>query len=199
MKIKLLSITPNAEKLIEYTGRVCYNSTSKITEDSYKSFIKMILKNKHETVIESASATFQIEEVSRSLLAQITRHRLASFLVKSQRYCNENNFKYIIPDSIKNNKEANKVFKNLMEKINITYKYLIDLKIPKEDARMILSNSCHTKIILTANFRQLRHMIILRTSSHAQWEIKNLFKGILEILIKEYPIIFSNLKLKKES
>jgi thymidylate synthase (FAD) len=199
MKIKLLSITPNAEKQIENAGRTSYLSYEKQTEDSYKAFIKMIVKRGHESVLEHAMASFRISGVSRALTHQLVRHRLCSFTQKSQRYVNEHNFKYVEPEDIKNNNEAHKIYTDLMNDIKEQYGKLRQLGIKKEDARFILPNATESEIVLTANFRELRHLIKLRGDKAAQWEIRNLAIEMLKILKKEVPDVFQDMEIDHEN
>lgn len=199
MRIKLLYITPNAEKVIETAGRTSYQSFENQTQNSYKSFIKMLVRNKHESVLEHANASFKISGISRALTHQLVRHRLCSFTQQSQRYVNEKNFKYIEPDDIKNHPSAHKIYIELMEQIRNRYSQLRDLGIKKEDARFILPNSTESEIIMTANFRELRHVITLRGEKAAQWEIRRLVIEILKILKQEVPNVFQDMEIDEEN
>ena len=199
MRIELFHITPNAEKVIEKAGRTSYQSYDKQTELSYKAFIKMLIRNKHESVLEHATASFKISGISRALTHQLVRHRLCSFTQQSQRYVNENNFNYIEPDDIKNNLNAHKLYIDLMKHIRNQYSQLRDLGIKKEDARFILPNSIESEIIMTANFRELRHVLRLRGEKAAQWEIRHLAIEILKILKKEVPDVFQDMEIDEEN
>lgn len=84
---KIISETPNMEKLIEFSIRHCYKSEDKTTEDSYQRMIGMVIKNGHTSTLEHASISVELL-TNRGVLAEITRHRLASFSVESTRYCN---------------------------------------------------------------------------------------------------------------
>ena len=110
MNVKLLAHTPEPEKIITTAAKLCYSKTNaceiyeKLTEENVDKFIKMLADLGHESPLEHASFTFAIDGVSRSLLAQITRHRIASFSVQSQRYVNlEDSFEYITPPLIASN------------------------------------------------------------------------------------------------
>ena len=198
MRIELLYITPNAEKVIEKAGRTSYQSFEKQTENSYKKFIKMLIRNKHESVLEHASASFKISGISRALTHQLVRHRLCSFTQQSQRYVNENDFNYIEPDDIKSNPTAHKIYTELMEHVRNQYSQLRNLGIRKEDARFILPNSIESEIIMTANFRELRHVIRLRGEKAAQWEIRRLAIEILRILKREVPDVFQDMEINEK-
>jgi len=190
MKVTLLAITQDAEKLIELAGRTCYQSFDKITDESAGKFIKAILNKRHETPIEMGHAVFKIEEVSRALSHQLVRHRLHSFNQQSQRYVSEISFQYVIPPTIQENEEALNIFYDTMQFLQQSYDKLVKLGIPKEDARYVLPNACYTELVAGANFRQWRQFLKLRTDKHAQWEIRNMANEILKILKQNCPNVF---------
>ena len=192
MIVELLYITPEPEKVIEKAGRVSHQSFDKETPDSHIKFIRMLIKLGHTSVLEHAVASFRISGVSRSLTHQLVRHRIASYTQKSQRYVDETSFDYVIPDQIKENETALNLYENFMDYCKDTYKKLKELGIPKEDARFILPNATKTEIVLTANLREFRHMISLRGSKEAQWEIRRLFIEILKILKEKAPTVFED-------
>src|SRR4030067_1736689 len=171
-KVELLSITPNAEKLIETAGRTSYLSFDKQGEDTEKRFRKSLIKSGHLSVLEHAYATFRISGASRSFTHQLVRHRLCSFIQQSQRYVDESNFNYIEPDSIENNPEAHSIFVDFMDKAKEVYSKLQKLKIKKEDSRYVLPNAVGSQIVVTANLREGRHIIYLRGKLQSQWEIR---------------------------
>ena len=192
MKVELIYITPNPEKVIEEAGRTSYQSFNRIGEGSEKKFIRMIINLGHLSVIEHAVASFRIKDVSRSLTHQLVRHRLASFTQKSQRYVDEKHFTFVEPPKIEENPEAHKIYLDFMESVRETYRKLRDLKIPKEDARFVLPNATTTEIVITANLREWRHIVELRGSKHAQWEIRRMTIEILKILKREAPTVFED-------
>lgn len=192
MKVELLSITPNAEQLIEQAGRTCYQSQEKITGESAAGFIRRLIRSGHESVLEHATATFRLSGVSRALTHQLVRHRLCSFSQQSQRYVNEAGFEYVTPPSIQQNEAALMWFRDLMQKINFIYSELKARGIPKEDARFVLPNACTSEIVASANFREWRHIIELRCGVHAQWEIREACEEILKILKIEAPAVFKD-------
>jgi thymidylate synthase (FAD) len=199
MKVELLSITPNAEKLIEDAGRTAYLSFEKQKIGSEKKFIKMLIKSGHLSVLEHAYATFRIKGGSRAFTHQLVRHRLCSYTQQSQRYVDEHNFNYIEPDAIKNNKEAHSLFIDFMNRTKEVYAQLQKLGIKNEDARFVLSNAVESEIVVTANFREWLHIIELRGSSDAQWEIRRVSMEILKILKKHAPIVFEDFEIDKEN
>ena len=120
MKVTLISHTPNPEKTIACAAKLCYANTTVgevydgLTDEKAASFVEMLASFGHESPIEHVSFTFGIEGVSRALLAQITRHRIASFSVQSQRYVNKDGFSYIVPPEIAKNEAAMRVYEQTM-------------------------------------------------------------------------------------
>lgn len=198
-KVELLFITPDAEKIIETVGRTSYLSFEKQREGSEKDFIRMLLRNRHFSVFEHAYATFRISGVSRAFTHQMVRHRLCSFIQQSQRYVDEKDFKYIEPDSIKQNPEAYRIFTEFMEKAKETYRILQSLKIRREDARYVLPNAVESQIVVSANFREWRHIIGLRGSIQSQWEIRRVAIEVLKILKNHAPNVFGDFEIDQEN
>ena len=130
MKVKLLAHTPEPEKLVAAAAKNCYSFTDVdsvldgLTEEKTQSFVHMLSEIGHESPIEHVSFTFAIEGVSRSLLAQITRHRMASFSVQSQRYVRERGFEYVVPPEIDKIPAAREQFIRAMEDDQRTYEAL---------------------------------------------------------------------------
>lgn len=199
MIVELLFITPNAQKLIEETGRTSYLSFDKQGRNTEKKFIRMLIKNGHLSVLEHAYATFRISGVSRAFTHQLVRHRLCSFTQQSQRYVDESEFNYIEPESIKNNSKSHSLFTKFMESAKRVYSELQRLGIKNEDARFVLPNAVESQIVVTANFREWRHIIGLRGSSDAQWEIRRIVIEILKILKKYTPTVFEDFKINEKN
>lgn len=171
MKVTLTRVTEDPILAIEEAASNCYDS-----EPSANGRIMRACYNSgHHSVLEFADFTFHIEGVSRALLAQLTRHRLASFTVRSQRYCVEDNFKYVIPESIIVNNELEE-YKYFLNKCQLVYNHLVESGVPAEDARMVLPNACETVIEIKMNGRELIHFMNERLCTRAQWEIRELAK-----------------------
>jgi thymidylate synthase (FAD) len=196
LKVTLLSITPDAEKLIEEAGRTCYLSFDKIGADSARDFIQKLIKMGHDSPLEHACATFRIENCSRAMTHQLVRHRLMSVSQQSQRYVDEENFSFVVPPTVP--KEFQKEFSDDMEAIRQMYIKWRDKGLKKEDARFVLPNACTSEIVVTANFREWRHIIKLRTSATAQWEIRLVSTKILEILKEQAPACFSDIEAGRD-
>lgn len=199
MKVELLFITPDAEKLIETAGRTSYLSFGKQGKDTEKTFIRMLIKRGHLSVLEHAYATFRISGVSRAFTHQLVRHRLCSFIQQSQRYVDESNFNFIEPQSIKNNPEAHSIFTESMDNARKTYVELQKLGIKNEDARFVLPNAAESQIVVTANLREWRHIVELRGEPDAQWEIRRAAIEILKILKKHAPTVFGDFEIDEKN
>lgn len=186
MKVTLLD-KPNPE-ICGLAAALCYDSKNP------ESALKHAMDGGHESVLEHAKFSFLIEGVSRALLAQITRHRIASFSVQSQRYVKmTGGFPYVIPPRIETlGKEAVKRYKAQMEMIDRWYNGWLDAlgKDGAEDARFVLPNACCTKLVVTMNVRELRHFFSLRTCNRAQWEIRSVADEMLRICKAETPTLF---------
>jgi thymidylate synthase (FAD) len=199
LKIKLLRYTADAELLCGAAALTSTKSGSpsetleKMNMETAKRIIKRVTGYGHVSVIEHASFTFSIEGVSRAMTHQLVRHRIASFTQQSQRYVTYDTLeKYVTPKSIIENVKAKEVFDKTVEKISETYQKLLNLGIPKEDARFILPNAAKTNIIVTMNARELRHFFNLRCCARAQWEIREIATEMLKQARKAAPALFEN-------
>ncbi len=195
LKVELLAITPEADRIIETAGRTAYQSAEKVTPGSAGRFIAMIIKRGHESVLEHAWATLRISGVSRALTHQLVRHRLASFTQKSQRYVSEDEFPFVTPESVAASPEAAGLYAEFMDRARRTYGELRRLGVRNEDARFVLPNAVETEIVVTANFREWRHIIGLRGHPASQWEIRRLAINILELLKSQAPAAFADMEL----
>ena len=221
MKVELLAYTPDADKLVAAAAKLCYAKSdietlmNKLTPEKVESFLAMLSDLGHESPVEHASFTFGIEGVSRALLAQITRHRIASFSVQSQRYVDKSGFDYIIPPAIGDDPEALEEFEAAMREDAAHYKALKEIlmknharklikeglpeseamkvaeKAANEDARFVLPNACDTRMILTMNVRSLRNFFRLRCCQRAQWEIRELATEMLRLCKGVAALLFS--------
>ncbi|MCX8059464.1 MAG: FAD-dependent thymidylate synthase [Spirochaetes bacterium] len=199
MNVKLLSFTPDPEKVVAYSANLCYSKTN-IEEtinkfydiNEIKRLINLLIEKNHLSPFEHVNFTFGIEGISRVTSHQLVRHRIASYSQQSQRYVKytKENFDYVIPDTIKKSKYLNqyneyiKIGQNLYEK-------MINDGIPKEDARYIFPNATKTNIIATFNGRSLLNFFELRCCYHSQWEIRRLAYAMLKLVKEIAPNLFS--------
>jgi thymidylate synthase (FAD) len=199
MNVKLLKSTKDSEKMCAVAAKLCY-STAKIddinenlTTDKVKDLLSKVISSGHHSILEHASFTFGVDGVSRALLTQLTRHRIASFCVQSQRYVKfKSGIDFVFPKTIKKDKTLLDKYSNFLKNTESLYKEFLDAGIPAEDARYILPNAAATQIIMTMNARELRHFFSLRCCNRAQWEIKEMACCMLNIVKKETPLLFEN-------
>lgn len=208
-KVELLRYTYSAEEIVAMAAKLCYSDADietiqkGVEKKDQSKYIKMLVEMGHMSVIEHASFTFGIEGVSRSFLAQATRHRLASFSVKSQRYVGQvkddgETFNYVIPPQIESlGKEAVKEYESQMQAIQQWYNGWVERlgdagESTYEDARFVLPNSAETKMILTMNARELRHFFSIRCCNRAQWEIRDVAWQMLKLCKESARELFEN-------
>ncbi|MDR1474720.1 MAG: FAD-dependent thymidylate synthase [Endomicrobium sp.] len=199
MNVKLLKFTKDAEKMCTVAARLCYSASTidyideNLTPDKVKDLLGKVISSGHHSVLEHASFTFGVEGVSRALLAQLTRHRIASFSVQSQRYVKfKADVDFVFPATIKNDEKLLEKYNNFLKISESLYKEFLDAGIPAEDARYILPNAAATQVIITMNARELRHFFSLRCCNRAQWEIKDMACRMLNLVRKEAPLLFED-------
>jgi len=190
VEVRLLAITPEAERLIETAGRLCWNTQDKTgsTPDRIQKWIEV----GHESMVEHACASFYVCG-SRALTHELIRHRLASYSQRSQRYVKEIEPRYIEPPEISGDEQAHQSFELVMRNCWQAYNELLATGVKPEIARYVLPNACATEIICTWNFREIRHIIKLRTSKRALPEIRAVANQIRTIMKENAPQVFADL------
>ena len=218
--VTLISHTPDPERTVAAAAKLCYSSSTiqelqdGLTPEKTASFVDMLASFGHESPIEHVSFTFGIEGVSRALLAQITRHRIASYSVKSQRYVTEGCFENVIPPEIEDDEQAKELFVQTMQADQAAYDRLAEILTAKhtaafiaegkdektaarlaekkaiEDARFVLPNACETKMVVTMNARSLHNFFRHRCCSRAQWEIREVADQMLKLVCEVAPNLF---------
>lgn len=222
MKVKLITHTPEPEKIIATAAKLCYSNSEidtlmdGLTPEKVTSFVEMLSSIGHDSPIEHVTFTFGIEEVSRSFLAEMTRHRMASFSVQSQRYVEVTDFKFVTPPEIANDEKASEIYLKQMDSAIESYKQLVEILKAKhyktfidegynekdakfkaqkkaiEDARFVLPNAANTKMVVTMNARSLMNFFRLRCCNRAQWEIRAVATEMLRICSEIAPTLFKN-------
>ena len=220
-RVALISHTAQPERLVAAAARMCYSAAEAetilegLSEEKAAGLLEMLGEIGHESPVEHASFTFAIRGVSRSLLAQITRHRIASFSVQSQRYVREREFEYVMPPEIAGDPEAAALFRQAMEQDQQTYDRLTEILTAKrqaaleaegtppeearkaarkgaiEDARFVLPNACATQMMVTKNARSLSNFFRLRCCNRAQWEIRQVARQMLLQCRQAAPHLFA--------
>ena len=199
MQVELIAITRylggegRPEELLEHAGRVCYRSERR---GDAGGFLRARIREGHESIVEHASATFEISGISRACSHQLVRHRIASFSQESQRYVDMSGPEWVLPPAVEENPEARAVWERFAGEVQAAYRALRELGVRKEDARFVLPNGTATRIVVTMNFRELLHLFRLRISAEAQWEIRAVCVRMLELVYPLAPSVFGDLREK---
>jgi thymidylate synthase (FAD) len=206
MRVELLRYTPSPEELVAMGAKLCYAAADldtlkqRIDAKDQSAFLDNLTAMGHLSVMEHAAFTFGVEGVSRALLAQLTRHRIASFSVQSQRYVRPGakGFDYIVPPAIEElGEDAVREFSDQMAQMQKWYdgwqeKLGANGESTNEDARFVLPNAASTRLIVTMNARELLHFFSLRCCNRAQWEIRSMAWEMLRQATQAAPHLFKN-------
>lgn len=221
MKVKLVSYTPEPEKLVAMAAKLCYSSVGTdaiaegLTQEATEKFLEFLTGIGHESPVEHVNFTFAAEGISRTLTHQLVRHRIASYSQQSQRYVKLDAFEFVMPPSIEKIPLAKAYFEEAMARDQETYDKLVDIlekdtferllregvpekqahknaeKAAIEDARYVFPNACETKILFTMNARTLLHFFHQRCCNRAQWEIRNMADQMLKEVKAAAPMLFA--------
>lgn len=183
---------------IERAGRTAYKSEHKITPNSAKKFVKMILDLGHESVIEHEKVTVRVI-CDRGISHEIVRHRIASYTQESTRFCNYSKGRFgseitvIKPCFWDEGSKEYKIWRDAMENAERAYMELIKLGAKPEEARSVLPNSLKTEIVITMNLREWRHFFKLRTSKRAHPQMREVATSLLQAFKERIPVIFDDI------
>ena len=205
LHVALIRHTLSPEEIVALGARLCYSRATiddlnqRVSAKDQSDFVQKIMGMGHDSVLEHASFTFGVEGVSRVLLAQLTRHRLASFSVQSQRYVSyEHGFGYIVPPKIAAlGQDAADEYARQMDQMHQWYCQWQERlgaagESSNEDARFVLPGACETRLMMTMNVRELRHFFSLRMCSRAQWEIRALATQMHRLCMEVAPALFAD-------
>ena len=190
LKVILLRATPDPDELVALGARLCYAKADldalqqRVESGDQRAFVERVMQRGHLSVTEHANFTFAVEGVSRALLAQLTRHRLASFSVQSQRYVSmAEGFDYVIPPAIEAlGEDAKQEFIRQMETMQAWYC----------DWQEKLGGAAATRLVVTMNARELMHFFSLRCCNRAQWEIREMAWQMLALCKQAAPALFEH-------
>ncbi len=196
----------NPLQLIELAGRTAYQSRDKINNESAAKFVEMLRRRGHESVLEHSAMTVEFNNVSRGFTHELVRHRLAAYTQESTRYVDESDFKVVIPpDKNKDEKLVELILPN-REKINVSFQEWMNLNEQMyrglrkagwvaQDARQVLPIGIKAQIVITANFREWRHIFKLRCSAAAHWEIRKVMVDLLKEVKRIVPVVFDDFQI----
>lgn len=180
---------------IERCGRVCYKSEDKITDDSAEKFVANIIKRGHEAVLEHQSITVKFV-CDRGVSHEIVRHRLASFCQESTRYCNYSKGGFgseitvIKPLYLMEGTPEYESWFKTCAYMEQKYLALIGMGCSPQEARAVLPNSLKTEVVMTANLREWRHFLKLRTANAAHPQMRQLARPSLCTMQELVPVVF---------
>ena len=205
LKVILLRATPDPDEIVALGARLCYAQADveslreRVEAKDQQAFVERVMERGHLSVTEHASFTFAVEGVSRALLAQLTRHRIASFSVQSQRYVSmADGFDYVVPPSISAlGADAEAEFVRQMEQMHAWYCQWQEKlggagESANQDARFVLPNAAATRLLVTMNARELLHFFELRCCNRAQWEIREMAWKMLACCREAAPALFAH-------
>jgi thymidylate synthase (FAD) len=186
-----------ALSVIEQAGRTCYKSEHKMQEGSAGDFIRRILRSGHESVIEHGSVTVRFI-CDRGVSHELVRHRLAAYSQESTRYANYARERFgseisvIRPTFWSEDSREFALWQEAMEKCEAAYMELLSQGAKPQQARAVLPNSLKTEVVMTANFREWRHVFRLRCSRAAHPQIREVMLPLLEEMSKRFPPLFED-------
>lgn len=191
--VDLLWISPFAEASIEEAARTCYKS--EVREGRTADFIRGLINRGHEAMLEHASASFRVI-TDRGVTHELVRHRLASFAQESTRFVKYDNLEVIEPPGL--SVEDRALWVGAMEKAEEVYSQLVR-SVPPQIARSVLPTCTKTEIVMTANFREWRHVFRLRvmgTTGRPHPQIQTVMRAAAGFLKELVPNVFFDIDLE---
>ena len=186
-------------KNIERACRTCYRSEDKISDESYKTLLKNCITRGHESVMEHEKITVRMI-CDIGVYKDLTRHRIASFSIESTRYCNygkdkfDNEIKFIKPCNIDEDSDLYAFWKHTMERIEMNYIHMANNGATPDQMRMILPHSTAAEVCMTANIREWRHILDLRTKKMTHPSIRQILIPLLILFKTEMPELFGDIE-----
>jgi len=178
MEVKLLAYTLQPVEVLKTAFSQCYQKPARI--ETIRRHIQ------HQSVFEHVVYTFQVHALSRVAMAQLTRHRLASYTIQSHRYTTPTGC--VCPDSVfAAGEKAVTLFEKAVSVAAAAYDKLIEMGVPREDARYILPEGSLVDLVFTMNLREIIHFCKLRCDHKAQWEIRELAHKVLDLVVATVP------------
>ena len=189
-------------KRIERACRTCYRSEDKISDESYKNLLTNCLNRGHESVLEHEKITVRIYS-DIGTYKDLTRHRFASFSVESTRYCSYNKDKYgneiaVVNPVYMEDKEVFETWKKAIEDMEKAYMKMKELGASTDMCREILPHSTAAEYTMTANIREWKHILELRTTNHVHPAIRQVLIPLLLLFKEQMPEIFGNIEYDTE-
>lgn len=184
---------------LEKWGRTAYKSEDSITYESAQKFLRNIIRRGHESVLEHVSITVRFI-CDRGVTHEIVRHRLVAYTQESTRYCDyqKKGVTFIEPPFWQHGTMQYQRWYIAMENAERAYVQLMENGATPQEARSVLPNSLKTEIVATANIREWRHILRLRTASNAHPQMRQLMIPLLEDLRAILPVLFEDVPLPSD-
>lgn len=193
---------------IERTARICYKSTRKDGDkplESAKRMVKMLIDNGHEAMLEHSDLSVRFV-VDRAIANELTRHRVAAYAQESTRYCNYANAKFnreitVIRPSFFSGERKDATYDiwlSAMFEAETNYFRLIDSGATPQEARLILPLSLKSELIVSANYREWRHILKLRTAKDAHPQMREVMVPLLRELQRKIAVVFDDILVEEE-
>ena len=198
IQTKLISYPQETDLIAKMAAAICYSGSHtyeevrKKAEERPAEYLSKIVKNGHLSILEHNIYVFYVSGLSRVASHQLVRKRIASYSQQSQRYVSAENFKAVIPETIKDSDFIDDYNQKLEECGNL-YQKMVDGGVPKEDARFILPGATTTQLIVSMNAHSLIDFFVQRLCVRSQWEIRQLAELMLDEVRKVSPLIFKDL------
>ena len=190
MEVKIIDGTIDPLYSISNAARMSTRTQDKNDVRTRDEFVRARIRNGEENLLEHAYVQLDIRGISRACLQQLVRHRYhVCYTVESQRYVSQENAQFIIPPEAKR-LGLDKVFEDTYRLCMSAYVSLVNKGLKKEDARYLLPEATSTNLIITYNFRGLRHLLRMRCDKKAQWEIRELAYKIRQVVYEHYGTDF---------
>lgn len=209
LAVEWLGLTTDPQRLAEYAGRICYMSQANPAGRTSEQYLANILQQGHGSVLEHGMFSYLIEGVSRALTHELIRHRVGTAVSQlSQRYVDAADTNFVIPPAMREQPEIRAWYESACRRAVDTYADLVEdlgaalpeakRKQVREAARAVLPNGTETKLIWSCNLRELRHVLLLRGSSHADAEIQELAQALLNVTRPHAPSVLADLVVDSE-
>lgn len=200
---------PEAESLVEFAGRACYETFDRPNPrtQANDAYLRHILEVGHHGLLEHASATMYLRGISRAAAGELMRHRHFSFSQLSQRFVHTGEAEVVLPGIIAEDEDLARLMKRAADESRFVYDELLQAleakladepnallrrKQARQAARAVLPNATESRVVVSGNFRTWRHFIAVRATEHADVEIRTLAIACLRLLREEAPTLFSD-------
>lgn len=209
LPVEWRGISTSSQQLAEYAGRICYMSQANPANRTSEEYLRNILLHGHGSVLEHGMLSFLIEGVSRALTHELIRHRVGTAVSQlSQRYVDAKDTNFVVPPALVDQPELLEEYQEFCRRAVDAYSDLVanlEAVLPeakrkevREAARAVLPNGTETKLIWSCNLRELRHVLLLRGSAHADAEIQAFVRTLLPIARTLAPAVFADLVVDPE-